>query len=288
MNDKTKRLGRGLAALIADVDYDEDDARTRVRSVTLDGLVPGPFQPRQSASEDDLEDLASSLRAYGVLQPILARPDPNDAERLQIIAGERRWRAAGLAGLETVPVIVRTLDDREAMAAGLIENLQRVDLNAIEEAAGFRRLMAEFDFTQDTLSRAIGKSRSHIANTVRLLGLPVSVQSDVRHGALSAGHARALLGHADPVRVARQVIARGLSVRQTEALARPADRFPSRKDPSPRIDPDIAALENRLTAHLGLSVKITFDGKGGQLLLRYGALDQLEGLTRLLMPDERP
>ncbi len=286
MIDKGKRLGRGLAALIAD-DRGEEDDRTRVRNVPLDALAPGPFQPRQDLSEEAIEDLASSIRAHGLLQPILVRPQPGDGERFQIIAGERRWRASGLAALETVPVIVRMLDDREAMAAGLIENLQRVDLNAIEEADGFRRLMAEFHFTQDALSRSIGKSRSHIANTVRLLALPASVQSDVRRGALSAGHARALVGHADPARVARQVIARGLSVRQTEALARPAHQAASRREPAPHVDPNIAALEARLTARLGLSIRITFDGKGGQLVLRYSDLDQLDGLTRLLMPDEQ-
>ena len=286
MSDKGKRLGRGLAALIADVDHEGSEDRTHVRSIALDALIPGPFQPRQDMSEDGIEDLASSIRAHGLLQPILVRPDREDAERFQIIAGERRWRASRLAGLGTVSVIVRALDDREAMAAGLIENLQRVDLNAIEEADGFRRLMAEFDFTQETLSRSIGKSRSHIANTVRLLALPVAVQSDVRRGALSAGHARALLGHADPARVARQVIARGLSVRQTEALARPADRITAPRGVPARVDPDIAALEKALTAQLGLSARVTFDGKGGQLVLRYSTLDQLDGLTRLLMPDK--
>ena len=285
MNDRPKRLGRGLAALIAEVDGPAEDGGTRVQLVALDEVDPGPFQPRRDMSDDDLEELASSIRAHGLLQPILVRPKPDHGGRWQIIAGERRWRAARLAELRTVPVIVRELDDRAAMAAGLIENVQRVDLNAIEEADGFRRLMSEFEFTQEALSRSIGKSRSHIANTIRLLGLPMSVQSEVRRGALTAGHARALLAHPDPARAARQVIARGLSVRQTEVLAKPRDRHGSPRQSAGHVDLDIAALEKRLTEELGLAARVTFDGKGGQLVLGYSTLDQLDGLIRLLLPE---
>ena len=286
MNDRPKRLGRGLAALMGDLDQGGPAERDHVRLIPMADLTPGPFQARRDMSEDGLEDLANSIRLHGILQPIIVRQDPVEDGRFQIIAGERRWRASERAGLQVVPVLVRDLDDQEAMAAGLIENLQRVDLNAIEEAEGLRRLMSDFSFTQEALSRSVGKSRSHVANTIRLLALPEAVQTDIRRGALSAGHARALLAHPDPARAARQVIARGLNVRQTEALVRPADRHVRSDVSNQAPDPNVASLEKRLTAHLGLAVRITFDGIGGQLTVRYRTLDQLEGVTRLLIPDE--
>ena len=282
---KPKRLGRGLAALMGDLEPMAAPSGQGLRVVPVGALVPSPFQPRREMAEGDLEELAASIRAQGLLQPILVRLETGNTapERFQIVAGERRWRACQLAGLEEVSVLVRTFDDTQAAAAALIENLQRVDLNAIEEAEGLRRLVGEFDFTQETLSRAIGKSRSHVANMLRLLTLPASVQADVRRGALSAGHARALLALPDPTRAALAVIARGLNVRQTEALAHTTSRGHSGRDPAPH-DPDIAALERDLIERLGLAVQVSFDGRGGKVVLRYRSLDQLDGLVRLLAP----
>ena len=282
---KPKRLGRGLAALMGDLEPMAAPSGQGLRVVPVGALVPSPFQPRREMAEGDLEELAASIRAQGLLQPILVRLETGNTapERFQIVAGERRWRACQLAGLEEVSVLIRTFDDTQAAAAALIENLQRVDLNAIEEAEGLRRLVGEFDFTQETLSRAIGKSRSHVANMLRLLTLPASVQADVRRGALSAGHARALLALPDPTRAALAVIARGLNVRQTEALANTMLRGHSGRDPAPH-DPDIAALERDLIERLGLAVQVSFDGRGGKVVLRYRSLDQLDGLVRLLAP----
>jgi ParB family transcriptional regulator, chromosome partitioning protein len=246
----------------------------------VDALVPGAFQPRRRMDPEALQELTESIRRQGILQPLLARPTPDAAGQYQIVAGERRWRAAQLAGLRAVPVLVRPLQDSEAMAAALVENLQRADLNAIEEAEGYRRLMEEFQLTQEQLGAAVGKSRSHVANMLRLLGLPDTVRAEVQNGALSAGHARALLAHPEPAKAALRVIAEGLNVRQTEALA--AARPP--RSPVPR-DPETAALEQTLTEKLGLRVQISFDGKGGSLRVQYRTLDQLDGLIALLGGD---
>jgi ParB family chromosome partitioning protein len=232
-----------------------------------------------------MAELVDSIRARGILQPLLARPHPEHPDRFQIIAGERRWRAAQQAGLHTVPTLIRPLSDAEAMAAALVENLQRQDLNAIEEAQGYHRLIEEFGLTQERLAEAVGKSRSHVANTLRLRQLPSTVQEEVRKGALSAGHARALLSHPDPAKAALSVIARGLNVRQTEALA--PGRTVRTEGPSaarPGKDPETAALERDLTERLGLKVEILFDGKGGAVRIQYRSLDQLDGIVTLLMP----
>jgi len=229
-----------------------------------------------------LDELAESVRARGILQPLLARPHPREPDRYQIIAGERRWRAAQAAGLHEVPVLVRGLADAEAMAASLVENLQRQDLNPIEEADGYQRLMREFGMTQDGLAQTVGKSRSHVANTLRLLNLPDTVKAEVRNGALSAGHARALLSHPDPQKGALAVIARGLNVRQTEALSsrpEPAITAPPPQDPQDTVT---RAVERDLAERLGLRVQISFDGKGGTLRIHYRSLDQLDGLIELL------
>jgi ParB family chromosome partitioning protein len=232
-----------------------------IRSVPLGLLDPGPFQPRAPVDQADLGDLILSIKSQGILQPLLARPHPQGAGRLQIIAGERRWRAAQAAGLPEVPVLVRDLRDGEAMAAALVENLQRQDLNAIEEAEGFRRLVQEFSMTQENLGAAVGKSRSHVANTMRLLSLPSTVQNEVRNGSLSAGHARALLAHPEPAKAALQVIARGLNVRQTEALATSAAGVtgPSPGKPARERDPETQAVEQELSERLGLRVNVSFD-----------------------------
>jgi ParB family chromosome partitioning protein len=229
-----------------------------------------------------LSELAESIRLRGILQPILARPTGSHAESYQIIAGERRWRAAQQAGLHEVPVFVRDMADGEAMAAALVENLQREDLNAIEEAEGYRRLLEEFGLTQERLGEAVGKSRSHVANVLRLLNLPASVQAAVKRGEISPGHARALLAHPEPEKAALSVIARGLNVRQTEALAQ--GRAAASDRPPPR-DPDIVALERRLSERLGLRVDIAVQGTGGTLRIAYRSLDQLDSLITLLTRD---
>ena len=274
------RLGRGLASLLGDDHPSDKDVGDR-RSLPVANLVPGPFQPRQDMPDDALEELAASIRMHGVLQPILVRPDPSQPDRFQIIAGERRWRAAQKAGLHDVPVHIRILDDAASLAAALIENLQRQDLNAIEEAEGLRRLATEFAMTQEAVASSIGKSRSHVANTIRLLSLPASVQFDVRRGALSAGHARALLGHPEPVKAANAVLSRGLNVRQTEALSKPTSR---QNEPAMRSRPehDVEAVERELTHHLGLRVTVRFQGDRGEIRLPFSGLDQFDGLVRLL------
>jgi ParB family chromosome partitioning protein len=233
---------------------------------------------------ESLAELADSIRRQGVLQPILVRPHPTTPGRYQIIAGERRWRASQSAGLHDIPVLLRELNDADAMAASLIENLQRQDLDAIEEAQGYRRLLEEFGLTQDQLGESVGKSRSHVANAMRLLNLPKSVQADVQRGALTAGHARALLAVPDPEAAARLVIARGLNVRQTEALAHPRPpRGPSDATVRQRSsDPETAALERQLSERLGLRVQIAFDGTGGSVRILYRDLDQLDGLIAVL------
>ncbi len=218
---KEPRLGRGLAALLGDAIAGDQGS---VESVAIDLLEPGPFQPRVRVDDMALGELTESVRAHGILQPLLVRRHPDSHDRFQIVAGERRWRAAQAAGLHVVPALVRDLADGEATAASLVENLQRQDLNAVEEAEGYRRLMHEFSMTQDTLAMAVGKSRSHVANTLRLLNLPAGVQANLRDGKLSAGHARALLAHPDPALASAIVLARGLNVRQTEALARASGR----------------------------------------------------------------
>jgi ParB family chromosome partitioning protein len=253
-----------------------------VRALPIEMLEPGPFQPRGPMEQTPLQELADSIREHGVLQPILVRPKPGGDGRYEIIGGERRWRAAQLVPLHEVPVVVRDFGDREAMAAALVENLQRQDLNALEEAEGYRRLIEEFDLTQDALGQAVGKSRSHVANTMRLLALPDRVRELLRDGALSAGHARALLASPSPEALAMQVVDRGLNVRQTEALAAAKPRDPAADRPAAHADPEITALERRLSGRLGLKIAIRQAGRGGQVTIQYRDLDQLDGVIRLL------
>ncbi len=272
----TPRLGRGLAALMGSPATPD----TPHSQLPITALVPGPFQPRGAIGDGELESLVASIRAQGVLQPLLVRPTPGVAGQFQIIAGERRWRAAQMAELQTVPVHVRSLTDEQAASAALVENLQRQDLNPIEEAQGYQRLQTTFGWTQEVISQRVGKSRSHIANTERLLNLPAAVQTEIRNGALSAGHARALLAHPDPARAALQVIAGGLNVRQTEDLAhRGRERHARKQEPA---DPGTRALEHELSDKLGLRVEITQGPRGGQVRIAYSTLDQLDGLIVLL------
>ena len=279
--DNVPRLGRGLAILLGETRTDHPSSGGGLRLIETTALDPNPFQPRGPIEPASLAELADSIRSQGILQPLLVRPHASQHGRFQIVAGERRWRAAQLIELPEVPCFVRQMTDGQASAAALVENLQRNDLNAIEEAEGFRRLQTDFGMTQDALAGAVGKSRSHVANTVRLLNLPNSVQHEVRRGALSAGHARALLAHPNPAQAALSVIARGLNVRQTEALAGAGEGV-SRPSAVPHRDPDIRALERDLTEKLGLQVTLTTRGTGGRLSIQYTGLDQLDGLIQLL------
>ncbi|MBX9698708.1 MAG: ParB/RepB/Spo0J family partition protein [Acetobacteraceae bacterium] len=277
---RPSRLGRGLSALIPEAPAATSDGAQR--SLPIEAIEPGPFQPRNAMDPGALQELSDSIRTHGLLQPILVRPHPGSAGRYQIIGGERRWRAAQAVPLHEVPVVIRDLDDRQAMAAALVENLQRQDLGALEEAEGYQRLLEEFGMTQEVLGQAVGKSRSHVANTLRLLNLPDRVRELLREGALTAGHARALLTAPDPVGLAMQVVDRGLNVRQTEAMAAAKPRpAAAERTPAPR-DRETVALERELSAHLGLRVTIRDEGGAGQVTIRYRDLDQLDGLIRLL------
>lgn len=284
---KPKRgLGRGLSALMADVtdasEQDENAPRQPDRTVPVERIVPNPDQPRRTFDTAALEDLASSIREKGIIQPLIVRPSPRDEGQFEIVAGERRWRAAQLAQLHEVPVLVREFSDEEALEVALVENIQRADLTVIEEARGYQRLVEEFGYTNQTLGQAVGKSRSHIANMIRLLDLPAPVQEMVEDGRLSAGHARALIGAADPLALAQKVAKRGLNVRQTEALAR-AEKQPAKARPAPTPkDVDTARLERNLSQLLGLKVAIELRGEGGVLSIRYDTLDQLDDVLHRL------
>jgi ParB family chromosome partitioning protein len=278
-------LGRGLAALFGEAEgrtgASGGDGDGSVREVAVELIRPGAFQPRRHFDEAELEALAQSVREKGVLQPLLVRPVDEAEVAFELIAGERRWRAAQRAGLHQVPVLVRALGDVEALEIALIENLQREDLTVLEEAEAFRRLIDEFGRTQAGLAEALGKSRSHITNTLRLLSLPEIVRRRLEEGALTAGHARALLAAADPAELAAEIIRRGLNVRVTEQLVkrRGAARRPSLRQAR---DADTAALERDMTETLGLRVTIAGKARGGALTLHYSSLDQLDRLLALL------
>jgi ParB family transcriptional regulator, chromosome partitioning protein len=274
------RLGRGLASLIGDrIDEGALGADEDRRTVPLAALKPAPFNPRRSFSEAQLEELAASIRERGLVQPIVVRPS---GEGYEIVAGERRWRAAQLANLHDVPVIVRTLNDQEAVEIAIIENVQREDLNAIEEGEGYRLLIEGHAYTQEDLARIVGKSRSHLANTLRLLKLPEGVQDLVRSGSLSAGHVRPLIGRADAAALAERIVSRGLNVRQVEALTQ--DRGPTKTKRQKSKDSDTRAAEAELRETLGLDVEIR-KGKGekGELRIRYTTLEQLEEVRHRLL-----
>lgn len=277
------RLGRGLASLLGDMAVQTPPPTGAVRQVPIDLLEPNPFQPRSTFEPAALDELAQSIRTRGVLQPLLVRPHPSDTARFQIVAGERRWRAAGAAGLHEVPALVRETADADAAAVALVENLQRQDLNPLDEAEGYNRLLNQFGLTQDSLGQAVGKSRSHITNMLRLLNLPATVKDALRNGEISAGHARALLTHPDPGSVLQDVIARALSVRQTEALAarKPSPEIP--EHPLSKRGPDTEALEHHLGEKLGLKVRLTFDGARGVIQIYYSDLDQLDNLLKVLL-----
>lgn len=274
-----RSLGRGLSALFGDeaTEVPAGDAQT----APVEKLTPGRYQPRRNFDPEELAELARSIADRGILQPILVRRHPDDPEMYEIIAGERRWRAAQLANLHQVPVITRSFSDQEALEIGLIENLQRKDLTAIEEAEGYRRLLDDFAHTQEALAETVGKSRSHVTNTLRLLTLPDPVKSMVDKGELTAGHARALIGTENPAALAKVVLRRGLSVRQTEKLVS-TEKDPAQRRQPLQKDADTVALERDLTALLGLDVEIQVKRGGGTLLLHYRSLDQLDDILHRL------
>jgi ParB family chromosome partitioning protein len=290
MNDdpSRRRLGRGLAALIGEMDR---DPQPQAGAVGADGTLPvelvsaNPRNPRRAFPESELTDLAQSIRAHGIVQPVVVRRIGEG--RFEIIAGERRWRAAQKAGLTDIPVIIRDVDDRVALELAIVENVQRADLNPLEEAQGYQKLIEDHSYTQADLGQVIGKSRSHVANTLRLLKLPDPIRDLLASGALSAGHARTLVTAVDPAGLARRIVEDGLSVRQAEALAqapagaeRPAPRATSRQ-PQEK-DADTKALEKLLSDVTGLAVSINHKDQGGEVRISYRSLEQLDELCRRL------
>ena len=283
-------LGRGLSALMSDVDaapavVSESAPRKAETMIDIALIKANPDQPRRTFTEDALKELTNSVREKGIIQPLILRRNPRDAKGYEIVAGERRWRAAQRAQLHQVPAIVRELDDTEVLEIAIIENIQRADLNAVEEAAGYKQLMERFGHTQEKLSEALGKSRSHIANLMRLLSLPEPVLEMVRGGELSAGHARALITANDPIGLAREVIKQGLSVRQTEKLAKTGTKkAPSNDNATPAKDADTRALEKDLAAALGMSLSIdhTAGKESGSVTVKYKTLEELDELCRRL------
>jgi ParB family chromosome partitioning protein len=281
------RLGRGLAALMGDVGLETktvEQGRNQ-RRVPIEFLRPNPRNPRRNFVETELDELAASMRERGIIQPIVVRPVRGASDSYEIIAGERRWRAAQRAGLHVVPIVPLDVNDDEALQLAIIENVQRADLNPLEEAAGYQSLASEFGHSQDAVAKMVGKSRSHVANTLRLLKLPASVQGYIGEGKISAGHARMLVGQPDPERLAREIMERGLNVRQVEAMAQERAQASGKATKTHQRsikDPDTAALENRLSDALGLAVTIDHRGQGGVLSIRYRAVEQLDDVIRRL------
>jgi ParB family chromosome partitioning protein len=290
-DEARSRLGRGLAALIGDVGGESavvERARGGSRRVPTAFLRANPRNPRKRFHEEDLEALAGSIKEKGIVQPILVRAVPADRDRYEIVAGERRWRAAQRVGLHEVPIVVVEASDKDALEIALIENVQRADLDPLEEAAGYRQLMEEFGYTQEALAQAIGKSRPHVANTLRLLAAPDAVKALLAEGKLSAGHARAIMQAPAPEQLAQRIVAENLSVRDAEAIAAETKGAePARRPRAPRAraakDPDTAALEKTLTEVLGLSVAIRHRGdRGGRIEIAYRTLEQLDEVCRRL------
>jgi ParB family chromosome partitioning protein len=279
-----KRLVRGLATFIDGFDTADSGETEGQMMVALESLKPGRFNPRRNFPEVQIAELAASIRERGLVQPLVVRPSGTSGKSYEIVAGERRWRAAQVARLKEVPVVVRSLSDQEAIEIAIIENVQREDLNAIEEAEGYNVLMDNHGYTQEDLAKVIGKSRSHLANTLRLLKLPEGVLKLVRSGALSAGHARALVGHPDAAALAAQIVKEGLTVRQVEALVQDRSAPKAKPKKAKSKDADTRAAESELSEALGLDVNIRSGrGETGELRIRYATLDQLEDVRHRLM-----
>ena len=289
-----RRLGRGLAALIGEMDKPTEKAAEPKAPadgrVPIAFIAPNPRNPRRAFADADLADLAQSIREHGIVQPVVVRPTA-DTERYEIIAGERRWRAAQRAGVTDVPVIIRDVDDRVALELAIIENVQRADLNPVEEANGYQQLIDEHSYTQADLAQVIGKSRSHVANTLRLLKLPAVIHDLLVDGTLSAGHARTLVTADDPAGLAKRIVEEGLSVRQAEALAQTKEGREPAQQPENKPghaeqtkDADTIALEKLLTDATGLKVQVQHKAKGGEVRIAYRTLEQLDELCRRLNP----
>jgi ParB family chromosome partitioning protein len=294
-NNAKNRLGRGLAALIGDIDPNRE-IKAESTNIKADLLTPiefvraNPNNPRRLFLDTELQDLANSISEHGIVQPILVRTIKDEdlaGAKYEIIAGERRWRAAQKAGLHEIPVLVREVADREALEIAIIENVQRTDLNPVEEAMGYQQLMDEYDYSQNELAQIIGKSRSHVANTLRLLKLPDEVCQMVANGALSAGHARTLITSDNPIELAHQIIRDGLSVRQAESISQVVENHRNRKAASSKSETgknsDILALESRLSDALGLKVSVSYKKNGsGDVKVYYKNLEQLDAVCRNL------
>ncbi|MEH6404839.1 MAG: ParB/RepB/Spo0J family partition protein [Sneathiella sp.] len=284
-NTGKKKLGRGLSALLGDdvaADYSELDKVRTSKEVPVEQMRPSKFQPRQDWDAEALQSLSDSIAEKGILQPILVRRDPIDNGMFEIIAGERRWRAAQMAQLHEVPVIIKELTDSDSLEIAIIENIQREDLSAIEEAEGYRRLSEEFEYTQETLAKQLGKSRSHVTNCMRLLNLPASVQKMIRAGDLSAGAARTLVTADNPEKLAKKIVEEGLSVRAAEKLVQKKPSIRASSAPRATKDQDTLALEGDLTAAIGMKVSINHKGESGSITIAYGHLDQLDDICRKL------
>ena len=287
MSKPASGLGRGLSALLGEQAQPAADMQQRgVREIEIARIKPNPHQPRSQFTEEALEELAESIRERGVLQPILVRPTD---EGFELVAGERRWRAAQRAGLHAIPALVREIDETTSAELALIENIQRQDLNAIEEAEGYRQLIQRHGHSQDAVGKLVHKSRSHVTNLLRLLELPESVRRSLAQGELTMGHARAIAAAPDPEELASEIIKRGLSVRQAEALAKKVKPGPgydiaraSARNAARMVDPDLAALERQLGDILGLKVQVANDGAGGAVTLYYSSLDQLDLICQRL------
>ncbi|HEY0275989.1 MAG TPA: ParB/RepB/Spo0J family partition protein [Paenirhodobacter sp.] len=291
MSDKKperRGLGRGLSALMADTYLTPTDTEAAPRRaenfIPIEMIEPNPDQPRRSFDADALAELAASIREKGIIQPLIVRKHPSKDSHYEIVAGERRWRASQIAQLHELPVIIRDLSDTEVLEIAIIENIQRADLNPLEEALSYRQLMERFGHTQEKLAEALSKSRSHIANQLRLLQLPDEIQEFLREGRLTAGHARAMITAIDPIKLARDAVSRGLSVREVERLAqKPKDGSPKSAPPMRNKDADTVALENDLSAALGLKVQIVpKTAQSGQLLITYADLDELDRICQVL------
>ena len=281
-NIPKKGLGRGLSSLMGDTNINSTDnvAKSSEATISLAALKPSPSQPRRLFDKNSINELAESIKSKGLVQPILVRPSKTDENSYEIIAGERRWRAAQIAQLHEIPAVIKNLDDVEALEIAIIENIQRSDLSPIEEAAGYKRLIDNHGHTQEVLSEIVGKSRSHIANILRLLTLPQSIQDMISEGKISTGHARAIMNSAFPEQLAEKIINENLSVREAESLAK---RKKSTVQKIKLKDPDTIDLEEKISEKLGLNVSINHRGKkGGYIKIEYKSLDQLELVTQRL------
>ncbi len=280
MNEIRKQaLGKGLAALIGDINEPRStDNNTDTNSIPLYQIIPGKYQPRSTFETEELNALAQSIKEKGVLQPIIIRMSAEQPNKYEIVAGERRWRAAKIAGLDRIPTIIKQFTESEALEVGLLENIQRQNLNPIEEAEGYKRLAEEFNHTQESLSKILGKSRSHIANTIRLLTLPTKIKGYIKDGKISAGHGRALLASSNPEKLAEKIVQQNLSVRDVESETREKPNARTRNSYTSNADPEFEILKNHLSTLLGEKVQLHVEGRGGKIIIPFkdpAELDQI-------------